>query len=670
MRGFFVTGTDTDVGKTVITGGLAAAFKKRGLDCGVCKPVQSGVSGNPIEGDLGFLLSISGNKADADLANVYSFANPLTPSVAADKEKVTIDSNQIVSSVEKLAAKHDWILVEGVGGLLAPIAKNFSNAELAFALNLPLIIVARAGLGTIHHTLATIEVAKSRGLRIAGIILNGAKNDGSDPSETSNAEQISNYTDAPVLGVLPKLEKVSVEKRQFSGLAESLERSVNINRLIEPAEEKLEQLEADDLRFLWHPFTQALEYEQSTPLVIERGDGIYLYDVHGKKYIDGVSSLWVTVHGHRKREIDEAVRAQLGKVAHSTLLGISNRPAIELAQRLLQIAPDGLTRVFYSDNGSTSVEVALKMAYQYWKNQGKERRQFLSFENAYHGDTIGAVSVGGIDLFHGIFSGLLFKTIRVPYPEKENYLDNLAFIVEQKAKDLAAVIVEPLVQGASGMRMMIPNAMKEIREICDRNQVLLIADEVAVGFGRTGKMFACEHDGVTPDFLCMSKGITGGYLPLAATLTTEEIYRAFRAPYEQYKTFFHGHSYTGNPLACAAAIANLDVFEKEKTLEKLQGKIELLSELIAPLRDHAHVKQIRQKGFLVGIELIQNKETQLEYSVADRIGAKICLRAREHGAILRPLGNVLLLVPPLSIEEAPLRELVAILIRSMEEVCA
>lgn len=669
MKGFFVVGTDTDVGKTVVTAGIAAALRARGLACVPCKPVQSGVAKSPAEGDVGFLLEACGNPIEPELANVYSFKTPVTPSVAAKKEGVEIDRRKIGESVAALGKEYEWVIVEGAGGLLAPIGANWSNAEMAFDLGLPLVLVARAGLGTINHTLLTVQAARDRGLAIAGIVLNGARKDGKDVSEESNAAEIAARTNVPIVGTIPWLPEISVEKRQSAGLAAAIERFVNIDRLLENQPQAPARVAQDDLRHLWHPFTQALEWEQEPPLVIERGDGVYLWDIHGKRYIDGCSSLWANVHGHRRAEIDRAIREQLGRVAHSTLLGLTHEPAVELARRLLQIAPEGLTRVFYSDDGSTAVEVALKMAYQYWKNRGEDRRTFLSFENAYHGDTVGAVSVGGMDLFHGAFAGLLFKTLRVPYPEKENYLDNFAFIAKEKEKEIAAVIVEPMAQGASGMRLMVGNAMKEIREICDKHGILLIADEVAVGFGRTGKMFACEHDGVTPDFLCLAKGITGGYLPLAATLTKEDIFRAFRAPFAEKKTFFHGHTYSGNPLACAAAIASLDCFEKDRTLEKLQPKIALLAEMLAPLKAHPHVKHLRQRGFLAGIELVKDKEKRVEYAMDERIGAKICRRAREHGVLLRPLGNTLVLMPPLSIEETDLRALVSALIRSLQEVC-
>ncbi len=668
FRGIFITGTNTDVGKTVVTAGIAASLRKLGIDCGVCKPVQSGIARDVMGGDLGFLLETAEIQASAKKINLYSFRAPLTPSVAAKKENVAIDPEKIRDFVLDLAQSYEILLVEGVGGLLAPIAENYNNADLAFDLGFPVCIVAPAGLGTIHQTLATIECARSRGLNLAGVILNGSKGVNADPSEEDNAKEIEKASQVPVLGTLPWLEGVSVENRWKEGLVDAVGEHLNLGTLVDSTLDFESSLEEDDRRLIWHPFTQMQDYEKEDNLVIEKADGVYLYDSRGKKYIDGVSSLWVNVHGHRHPTINRRIREQLGKVAHSTLLGISNRPAVELARKLVAIAPKGLNHVFYSDNGSTSVEIAIKMAFQYWKNREKERTTFLSFHNAYHGDTLGAVSVGGMDLFHGIFAPLLFKTVQVPYPEKETDLQHLEFALEQKQNEIAALIVEPLVQGAAGMRMMVPGALKKIRELCDRFQIPMIADEVAVGFGRTGKMFACEHEQVSPDFLCLSKGITGGYLPLAATLTSDKIYETFKAPYKDLKTFFHGHSYTGNPLACAAALGNFEIFETEKTLEKLQSKIEKLGSLLERFRRHPNVRQVRQRGFMVGIELIRDKEKEIEFLMEERIGARVCAKAREHGAILRPLGNVLVLMPPLSISEATLARLVDILDRSMEEI--
>ena len=408
-------------------------------------------------------------------------------------------------------------------------------------------------------------------------------------------------------------------------------------------------LAAADRSYLWHPFTQQRGWAREEPLIMERGEGTDLIDVEGNRYIDGVSSLWCNVHGHAHPRIDAAVSEQLGKVAHSTMLGLSHRPAIELARRLVQHAPAGLTRVFYSDSGSTATEIALKMAFQYWRQRGQDRRRFVALEMAYHGDTIGAVSVGGISLFHSLYEPLLFQVDRVE-PGDARALERQ---LREHGGEVAAVIMEPLVQGAAGMLMHPPGYLRAVRDLCDRHGVLLILDEVATGFGRTGKMFACEHEGVAPDLMCLAKGITGGYLPLAATLATEEIYEGFLGEHEQFRTFFHGHTYTGNPLACAAGIASLDVFREERTLERLQGRIRLLGELLQPVADHPSVREVRRCGFMVGIELV-------EHPLPVRIGHQVTLEARRRGAIIRPLGDVVVLMPPLSISAADLRRLVEI----------
>src|SRR3954464_13729111 len=356
---------------------------------------------------------------------------------------------------------------------------------------------------------------------------------------------------------------------------------------------------AADRKHLWHPFTQQQGWAEEDAVVIESADRCELVDIHGKRYIDGVSSLWCNVHGHRHPAIDIAIRDQMDRVAHSTMLGLSHRPAIELAQRLVEIAPPGLTRVFYSDSGSTATEIALKMAFQFWHQREERRTRFVSLRNAYHGDTIGSVSVGGIDLFHSAYGPLLFEAL---HAEPGDAAD-MERLLSAPAGEVAAVIVEPLVQGAAGMLVHPDGYLRAVRELCDRFGVLLICDEVATGFGRTGRMFACEHEGVAPDLMCVAKGITGGYLPLAATLATEEIYEGFLGEFEEFRTFFHGHTHTGNPLACAAALASLDVFEEERTLERLAPKIELLAELLEPLAAHPAVAEIRRRGFMTGIQL-------------------------------------------------------------------
>ncbi|MEA2229939.1 MAG: adenosylmethionine---8-amino-7-oxononanoate aminotransferase [Solirubrobacteraceae bacterium] len=406
-----------------------------------------------------------------------------------------------------------------------------------------------------------------------------------------------------------------------------------------------------DREVLWHPFTQQQGWAQETPVLIERAENATVYDTQGNAYIDGTASLWCNVHGHRHPAIDIAIKDQLDRVAHSTLLGLSHVPAIELAERLVALAPEGLSRVFYSDNGSTACEVALKMAYQWWHQRGEPARTgFICLRDSYHGDTIGSVSVGGIELFHSLYRPLLFDT----WQAEPGDADHMRALLEEHGDRVAAVIVEPLVQGAAGIHVHPEGYLRAVRELCDEFGVLLVCDEVATGFGRTGRMFACEHEDVRPDLMCVAKGLTGGYLPLAATLTTERIHDGFLGAYEQYRTFFHGHTYTGNPLACAAALATLRVFEQERTLERLQPKIALLGELlaehVAPL--HA-VADVRRRGFMVGIELAGAPP-------AARTGHRVTLEARSRGAIVRPLGDTVVLMPPLSIEPGELRRLVEI----------
>ena len=436
-----------------------------------------------------------------------------------------------------------------------------------------------------------------------------------------------------------------------------------------------------DQTVLWHPFTQMKAYARIEPLIVEEGKGSYLKDIHGRWYLDGISSLWVCVHGHRKKEIDQAMIKQIRKISHSTLLGLTHTPAIELAEELVKIVPRGLGKVFYSDNGSTAVEVALKMAFQFWQQSSRRNRKtkFISLKNGYHGDTLGSVSVGGIDLFHGIYKPFLFSTFQVesPYcyrcPLAQTYprcgfgcLDLLEGEMKSHGSEVAALILEPIVQGAGGMIVFPKGYLREARYLCTKYHILMIADEVATGFGRTGKMFACEHEKVSPDLMAMSKGITGGYLPLAATLTTDEIYQAFLGEVQDLRTFYHGHSYTGNPVACRAALANLRIFKSEGVLKKLSPKIRVLSEELKKFYDLSAVGDVRQKGFMVGIELVAERKTKTPFLEEERIGQKVVLEARKRGVIVRPLGDVIVLMPPLSIQEEELRKLTRVVYDSIE----
>jgi lysine--8-amino-7-oxononanoate aminotransferase len=433
-------------------------------------------------------------------------------------------------------------------------------------------------------------------------------------------------------------------------------------------------------KYLWLPFTQMKDYDEN-PLIIESGNGIKVKDIDGKEYYDGFSSVWLNVHGHRKKELDNAIKTQLDKIAHSTLLGMTNVPATELAEKLIAISPEKLTRVFYSDSGAEAMEIALKMAFQYWKNIGQpEKQKFISMRNGYHGDTIGAVSVGAIELFHHVYGSLMFESLKAPIPNvyrsetsdpvqcRDECLQALEQLLIEKHQEIAALSIESIVQGAGGMIVMPEGFLAGVRELCTKYQVLMIVDEVATGFGRTGKMFACEHEGVQPDIMAAGKGITGGYLPIAVTYTTEEIYEAFYDDYHTLKTFFHGHSYTGNQLGCAVALENIRLFETERIVEQVAEKAEVLKELLHDLQTLGHVGDIRQLGFMCGIELVQSKDTKAPFPAEKRVGYQVSLKMRELGMLTRPMGDVIVFMPPLVSTKAELEAMIAIMKEAIHEV--
>jgi adenosylmethionine-8-amino-7-oxononanoate aminotransferase len=423
-----------------------------------------------------------------------------------------------------------------------------------------------------------------------------------------------------------------------------------------------EELVRWDRQHVWHGFTQMAEYE---PLIFQRGDGCVLTDIAGNQYIDAISSLWCNVHGHRHPRLDDAIRQQLDQVAHVTALGSSNPASIELARRLVEITPDGLQHVFFSDDGSTAVEAALKMALQFWQqceNPQPQRNKYIALDMAYHGDTVGGVSLGGMARFHQVFGPLLFEPVRAPAPDTyrmpagisaetacDYYLGQIEQRLEENAGTVAAVVMEPLVQGAAGMIVHPRGFLGGVRELTRKHDVLLIADEVAVGFGRTGRMFACEHEEVQPDLLCVGKGLSGGYLPVAATLATTQVWSAFLGTHAESKTFFHGHTYGGNPLGAAVSLASLDIFNEEQTIENLPPKIALLESLLEDVAQLPQVGDVRQRGLMAGVELVKDKRTKAPYPWEEAHGALVCQAATRLGVLLRPLGNVVVLMPPLTI---------------------
>jgi len=439
-----------------------------------------------------------------------------------------------------------------------------------------------------------------------------------------------------------------------------------------------------DNQFVWHPFTPMRQWpgaaDDSGRLIVG-GEGFELIDQEGRRFIDGFSSLWCNLHGHRVEAIDNAIRAQLDQIAHATLLGHAQTASIELAERLVRLSPEPLKKVFYSDSGATAVEVALKMAYQYWRNRGQsERRKFLALRDSYHGDTIGAVSLGGVDTFHRIFRSLLFEATFVDCPNPYHspagaeagnvVLRQIDELLRDYPGEYCAMIVEPLCQGAAGMLTHPPGFLAGVREVTAKHDVLLIVDEVATGFCRTGALFACEQEGVAPDLMCLGKGLTGGYLPVAATLATQEIFDAFEGELDEGKTFYHGHTFTGNALGCAAAVASIDLIAESGLLESLPEKIDLISRRLAELADHPNVGDMRQCGMMAGIELVADRNGPVPLDPIKRVGAAVCLKARDRGVIVRPLGDVVVLMPAPAMDVQTLDNLLTAVVETIHEFFA
>ena len=420
-----------------------------------------------------------------------------------------------------------------------------------------------------------------------------------------------------------------------------------------------------DLRVLWHPCTQMKDHEHLPLIPIRRGEGVWLEDYEGNRYIDAVSSWWVNLFGHANPRINDRIKAQLDTLEHVILAGFSHEPAVALSERLVQLTPPGLDRCFYADNGSSAVEVALKMSFHYWRNSGAAHKtKFINLANSYHGETLGALAVGDVGLYKDTYEPLLLKPITVPSPDcyhrapgescaaySERMFEHMERALAEHAHEVCAVILEPLVQCAGNMRMYDPVYLKLLREACDRHGVHLIADEIAVGFGRTGRLFACEQAAITPDFMCLSKGLTGGYLPLSVTLTTEQVYQAFYDDYASLRAFLHSHSYTGNPLCCAAALATLDIFEQDDVIAANRKLAARMTEATAPLRDHPHVAEVRQTGMILAIEMAKDKAAREPYPWQERRGLRVYQHALTRESLLRPLGNVVYMMPPYVITE-------------------
>ncbi|MGE0193642.1 MAG: adenosylmethionine--8-amino-7-oxononanoate transaminase [Planctomycetota bacterium] len=672
-----VAGTDTGVGKTCVTAGLARALVRRGLHPTVWKPFATGVPADRLEpGEDADLLGAAVGlppEARRDIVT-WRFAMPAAPARAAAAEGRSLPLRASPADLPSTAGGP--LLVEGCGGWRVPLGPGLDAdfGRWASGLGMPVLVVASGRLGTLNHTRLAVDAIESDGLDVLGVVVVRTEPATIEDEMRDDPRLLQASLPVPVLGVMQAVR----EPRDVDALADAVDAAIDVDALharIREATSRagIEALERADRRDVWHPFTQMREYEDRDPIVIERGDGVWLGDIRGRRYLDGVASLWVNVLGHRDPHVDRAVRRQLGRVAHSTLLGLGNDAAAAAATRLLEHVPgEGqLTRVFWSDNGSTAVEVALKMAWQAARQRGEERRRvFVHFEDGYHGDTLGAVSVGGIDVFHATFDGLLFDAVRLPAPwHHEASLGALQALLQTRGDEIAAVVVEPLIQGAGGMRRQRSGWLAEVARGTRAAGALLIADEVATGFGRTGRWFAVEHEGVVPDLLCVAKGLTGGYLPLAATVASDAVYEAFLAEPAAGKQLFHGHTYTGNPLACAAALATMERMEALGLVAHAERMGRHLETALAHrLGSHRGVRAIRTLGLMGGVELGRPDGTSWPH--AWRLGVRVCDEATRLGVRLRPLGDVVVLMPPLAIGADELDQLVDVLTEAIETVTA
>jgi adenosylmethionine-8-amino-7-oxononanoate aminotransferase len=541
----------------------------------------------------------------------------------------------------------DVLVVEGVGGLLAPVTPALTVRDLLRRLDALVIVVARAGLGTINHCALSVEACRHSGLRVAGVVMSDA--DATDPGLAhENATQVAAQCRVPVLGILPRL----IDPGDVGALGDA----VTANLELDPLLEELRQPDSSpsttvtaDRAHVWHPFTQTTEWLEEEPLSIRRGEGCWLIAENGDRYLDATGSLWANVHGHAHPELDRALHEQAGRIAHSTFLGQTHAPGAALAAELSAVAPAGLSRVFYSDAGAAAVEVALRIALLAQRHRGQaQRTRFVSLQDAYHGDTAGSVSIGRSAPFHDGLEPLLFDVSRVAPPHLAGERDSLRRarqVLTAHADTVAALFIEPRMQGAAGMWPHSDTWLRDITELARATGALIVCDEVATGFGRTGDLFASAGAAVAPDILVLGKGLAAGYLPISATLVRDEIFDLFTAPYSENRTLYYGHTFSGNPLACAVARASLRLFETEQTLTSARRLAARMAARLREVEALAGVREVRQRGVMVGIELCDADGGELP--AARRTGRRVTLEARRRGVVVRPLGDVVVLNPPL-----------------------
>lgn len=692
----FITGTDTDVGKTVVTGLLARFLSERGIKTVTQKWVQTGC--RDISEDIISHMTLMGPGQDHLKTHLrdmspYVLKFPASPHLAAGLENRTLNAGVIKDSFLRLSGNFDCVIAEGSGGALVPFDEDTLLIDIVKELSIPALIVAENRLGAINQTLLTVEALRTRGIRIMGIVFNRLTEKGDNLIYEDNVRIIGKISGETVFGELPYCDNTGSLYENFRPIGDKLLEKewgqppvslknghgatgscprVPARRTTHDAQrETSDNLIKSDLKHLWHPYTQMKDCESLPPIPIEYAKGVKLFDHAGNFYYDTISSWWCNVHGHNHPAIKNAIKRQLDSLDHVLFAGFTHEPAVKLAEKLVSISPEGLSKVFYSDNGSTAVEVAMKMSCQYRHNTGEPARMgFLSLDAGYHGDTIGAMSVSGPGIFNKKFEKLFFRSFKAPAPycyrcpcgqDKNSCsldcLGRMEEILSANRGNISAIIIEPLLMGAGGMIIYPAEYLKGVYELSRKYDVHLIADEVATGFGRTGKMFACEHAGITPDFMCLSKGITSGSLPLGATLTTDDIFRAFYDDHDKLKTFYHGHTFTGNPLSCAAALASTGLFESERTLERVPEINARLAAFLDAMSGLKTVGDTRHIGVVGAVELVKDKGTKEPFGLKERIGYEIYKEGLRHHLLLRPLGHIIYFFLPLCVNAEELDDI-------------
>lgn len=671
MRGYFVTGTDTGVGKTFAAAAMTATWRWLGVKALPMKPVQTGAAleaGMLRSPDLDFCLGKCGlrlGNADYALASRYRFEDACSPHLAARIAGKAISIDDIRSDCEALARGNDALVVEGAGGVMAPLDEDRTMLDLMLALGLPIVLVARPGLGTLNHTLLSLAELRRHGLDVAGVVLNDAAPAEWGAIEIDNAAVIRRRGEVEFVAHLKHVPDI----RSFSDpgrLADTVSDSGGLKELLRSRPKAIDAaaLWRRDIQSVWHPYTRHSDLGGAPFPIMVRGQGPYLFDAAGRKFFDAISSWWACNLGHGHPRLIRAVQDQAGALQHSMLGGLTHRGAIELAERLCALMPTPDRRVMFASDGSCAIEAALKLAVQYQNNIGRpERRRFAAMASGYHGDTIGAMSAGYVPSFHEPYRPLLFETFqadspccgtcvwgRAPETCGVECFESMRRILATHADELAGVIVEPLFQGSAGMRIYSPAYLRKLADACRLHEVPLIVDEIAAGFGRTGRFFAFEHAGIDPDIVCVGKALGGGCLPISAAIARQAIFETFDDAAGRNRTFFHGHTFCGNPIACAAGIETLRIYDDERIVDKAAAMGDCMRRALAPFAGLPGVINVRSLGAIGVVELGPDPDA----------GAARAQKARrfmfDHGVLIRPLGPVLYLLPPLVTPHALIHE--------------